>query len=144
MKEFNVGNRVVITASDVELRSQGCDERIKNGDSRTVTESETDGVTTACRLDGIPCGWVGPNMIKLAPVVEDHAARIADLKKQLASAKESVKRNAALIIERDQRIAALERAGRNLANACAMHGVGDMIEVDEMGRVPALKGIKQC
>ena len=64
MKEFKVGKRVVVTASNEELRGYLCNGKIKNGGSHKITG--TKGMNNECHLDSMTCGWVRHDMIKLA------------------------------------------------------------------------------
>ena len=64
MSKVKVGDQVVITASDEELRSYFCDEIIENGDIYKITEVSNFDKT--CRLDNMINGWVHLAMIELS------------------------------------------------------------------------------
>ena len=64
MAKFKTGVRVVVTASNEELRNAFCDERIKTGGSHKITEMHSSG--KYCCLDEILNGFVRLDWIKLA------------------------------------------------------------------------------
>ena len=64
MKEFKTGVRVVVTASDEELRQFNCNGIIKNGGSHKITGISNAG--DSVELDNIIYGWVLLDMIELS------------------------------------------------------------------------------
>ena len=64
MGKIKVGKRVVVTASDEELRNYCCNGKIKNGGSHEITGISKAGESYC--LDGVDSAWLKLGMIKLA------------------------------------------------------------------------------
>jgi hypothetical protein len=68
VRRIEVGSKVVVTASDDELRTNCCNELIKSGGTYTVTEVD---IVGSYLLDGLCAGWVTSLMIKLKEVTNE-------------------------------------------------------------------------
>ena len=64
MGKIKVGKRVVVTASNEELRNYCCNGKIKNGGSHEITGISKAGESYC--LDGVDSAWLKLGMIKLA------------------------------------------------------------------------------